>query len=207
MIERIENNSVVTPMTDRRLKYVKRALDNTNRMQRLVDNILDVSRMESGSIPLHYEPIAIHDLVEQVLRVQAALATSKLKAMHNQVPAELPPALGDFDLIERVLFNLVDNSIKFSQRGDEVFITAVYHQSPIPEIHISVTDTGPGIPENVKETIFDKYVTSLHKRRGSGLGLAFCKLAVEAHNGRIWVSSKASHQTTFTFALPANSIN
>ena len=203
MLQRIEDNSVVTPMTQRRLKYITRALDNTNRMQRLVDNILDVSRMESGSIPLHREPIVVNDLVDNVLRVQAALATNKLKAMHNQVPSGLPPASGDIDMIERVLFNLVDNSIKFAQRGDEVFITAVYHQNDTNEIHISVIDTGPGIPEHVKETIFDKYVTGTHERRGNGLGLAFCKLAIEAHNGRIWVKNEPNNQTTFTFSLPA----
>ncbi len=202
MIERIEDKSVITPITKRRLKYVQRALDNTHRMQRLVDNILDVSRMESGTIPLNRESISVVDLIEHVLHVQAAVATDKLKALHNQVPTDLPPAWGDVDLIERVLFNLVDNSIKFSQKGDEVFVTAVLHQTPTPEIHISVTDTGPGIPDSLKDTLFNKYTTGNHERHGNGLGLAFCKLAVEAHGGRIWVSNQPENKTTFTFSLP-----
>ncbi|KAA3664666.1 MAG: hypothetical protein DWQ04_04585, partial [Chloroflexi bacterium] len=202
MIERIEDKSVTTPMTKRRLKYIHRALDNTNRMQRLVDNILDVGRMESGEIPLNRNQISVGDLITHVLRVQAAVATDKLKALHNQVPTGLPPAWGDVDLIERVLFNLLDNSIKFSQQGDEVFVTAVFHETPTPEIHISVTDTGPGIPDNLKDKLFSKYATGNHEKRGNGLGLAFCKLAIEAHGGRIWVSNQSDSETTFTFSLP-----
>jgi len=205
MIERIEDKSVTTPITKRRLKYVHRALDNTQRMQRLVDNILDVSRMESGTIPLNQEQISVADLIEHVLHVQAAVATDKLKALHNQVPADLPPAWGDLDMIERVLFNLLDNSIKFSQRGDEVFVTAVFQKTPTPEIHISVTDTGPGISADLKDKLFSKYITGNHERRGNGLGLAFCKLAIEAHGGHIWVSNPSEFKTTFTFSLPVAS--
>jgi signal transduction histidine kinase len=127
----------------------------------------------------------------------------------------------DEDLVIRVLVNLLDNAINFSPQGSTVLVTAD-RVSAIPPfgksseitsqhyISVSVTDTGPGIPEEYREKIFEKFsqVEGQERRRGrgSGLGLAFCKLAVEAHGGHIWVESQMERGSTFTFTLPVAEI-
>jgi len=123
----------------------------------------------------------------------------------------------DEDLVTRVLVNLLDNAIKFSPQGGAVRVTTdgvsatptFEESSEITSQHyisVSVTDTGPGIPEEYREKIFEKFIRieeqESRRGRGSGLGLTFCKLVVEAHGGRIWVESQMGQGSTFTFTLP-----
>jgi signal transduction histidine kinase len=106
-------------------------------------------------------------------------------------------------LIHRVLQNLVGNGIKFTPDGGAVSVTAnLDEQAPQPVLLLSVSDTGSGIPPEIQGRLFQKFVTGGQEGRGSGLGLAFCKLVVEAHGGRIWVDSIPDHGTTFTFSVP-----
>jgi signal transduction histidine kinase len=118
------------------------------------------------------------------------------------VPLILPPAWADTGLIARVLQNLVGNAIKFTPPNGVIRVSARTEEKQRGSvILVAVRDTGPGIPPEIAGRLFQKFVTGRQTGRGSGLGLAFCKLTVEAHGGRIWVESTPGNGATFTFSL------
>lgn len=173
----------------------------------LVNNILEVSRLESGKMPLSCRAIDLPQLIAGVLKAQASRAAKKQVQLHHDVASALPPAWADASLVERVLQNLVDNGIKFSPAGGTVSVTAVpapagtNAATASPCLLISVSDSGPGIPPAFKERLFEKFTTNGGHQAGSGLGLAFCKMALAAHDETIWVDSKAGQGATFHFTL------
>jgi signal transduction histidine kinase len=126
----------------------------------------------------------------------------------NEVPAEIPALFVDRGKINRVLTNLVDNALKFSPSGSRIVATARVYEGE--KVLIQVLDHGPGIPEEYRERIFERFsqIPGIHaRRRGTGLGLTFCRLAVEAHGGRIWVESGPSGGSAFNLTLPCNELN
>lgn len=173
---------------------------NTVRMLELVNAILDISRLESQQMPLEYALVSPADLVADVLNAQLLLVADKGLYLENSVPSTLPPVWADAVLIKRVLQNLVGNAIKFTSAGGTVRVTARPETSDRPRILVSVSDTGPGIPAEIQARLFQKFVTG-GQERGSGLGLAFCRMVMEAHGERIWVESTSESGTTFTFTL------
>jgi signal transduction histidine kinase len=176
---------------------------STRRMMELVNAILDVSRLESGRMPIEATAFDMVKVVADALQAQTALASEKDIHLENHVPSMLPAAWADRGLIHRVLQNLVGNGIKFTPNGGTVSVTAsLDEQAPQPMLLLSVSDTGFGIPPEIQSRLFQKFVTGGQEGRGSGLGLAFCKLAVEAHGGGIWVDSIPDHGTTFAFTVP-----
>jgi len=177
------------------------AQTNTEMMLKLVSAILDISRLESQQMPLEHTLISLPDLVTGVLEAQLLLATDKGLYLESDVPPTLPPVWADEGLIERVLHNLVGNAIKFTPDGGTVRVTARTEASDQARILVSVSDTGSGIPAEIQDRLFQKFVTGEQEERGSGLGLAFCKMAIEAHNERIWVESISENGATFSFTL------
>ena len=187
----------------------------TDKMLGLVNAILDVSRLESGRMPIDLAPVSLVGLVGDLLQTQSSLSRGKRLQVQSDVPPALPLAWIDAGLIGRVLQNLVGNAIKFTPANGEIQIKARLHDGPprgqreagqgAQPVHlrVAVSNTGPGIPPEVRGRLFQKFATGDQAERGSGLGLAFCKLAVEAHGGRIWVESEPDAWTTFTFTLPA----
>lgn len=160
-------------------------------------------------MPLQRTPILLPDLVAGTLHTQSLLAAQKGLHLESDVPPTLPVAWADTQLMERVLENLVGNAVKFTPGGGLVKVTARTAdqkdngpEARASEVYISVTDNGPGIPPELQSRLFQKFVSGPHHESGSGLGLAFCKLAVEAHGGRIWAESEPGQGTTFTFTLP-----
>jgi PAS domain S-box-containing protein len=178
------------------------ARQNTDKMLELVNAILDIGRMESGQMPLEKSEVSLAELVASVVESQLPLVAEKGLRLESELPPDLPPAYADAALIERVLRNLIGNAIKFTSTGDVVRVAARADMSGEPSLFVSVSDTGSGIPADIRELLFQKFVTGRQEERGSGLGLAFCKMAVEAHGGRIWVESPPGDGTTFTFTLP-----
>ena len=174
---------------------------NTQRMLGLVDSILDVSRLESGQMPLERRPIHVAALTAEALGLQQPLAAEKQLHLENIVPLDLPAVVVDPRLIVRVLHNLIDNAIKFSPKGGTIHISAQHGSTP-GHLAVSVSDSGPGIPLPLQARLFQKFVAGHATEHGSGLGLAFCRLVVEAHGGRIWVAESNAAGTTLTFTLP-----
>lgn len=179
------------------------ASSNAKKMHNLINSILDVSRLESGRMPLNYTPVLLYELVAQTLQEQRPLAKEKALHLENDVPSTLPIVQMDGNLIGRVLQNLIGNAIKFTPPEGTIRVAARTLEDHT--LAVEVSDTGPGIPQEIQSRLFQKFVTGKHKARGSGLGLAFCKLVVEAHNGHIEVDSALGQGSTFTFTLPVDS--
>lgn len=168
----------------------------------MVDAILDVSRLEEGAMPLSLEPVPLAPLVEEVQEFQRPLAHGQGVTLVNEVPDGLPDALADRALLARVVQNLVGNAIKFTPAGGTIRVRAGRSSEQPEMLEVTVEDDGPGIPEDVRTRLFEKFVTGRQSGRGSGLGLLFCRLAVEAQGGRIRAESPAGGGATFRFTLP-----
>ena len=180
---------------------------STAKTLQLVDKILEIGRLESGELPLSLTAFSVHEMVERVLMAQTPRAMNKHLQLVNEVPDSLPPVWADAELIERVLKNLIDNSIKFTPIDGMIRVTAVTipnEQTGEPHLHVSVSDNGAGIPTAVQPQIFEQFVTGNHVESGSALGLAFCKMALAAHDQTIWLDSQPGQGTTFTFSLPVS---
>lgn len=193
-------DGMLGPVLPEQREILEIAQHSARRMIELVTAILDVSRLESGRMPLEQRAFDLADLIAEALTAQATLAGDKQIRLGSRIPSELPPAWGDENLIARVLQNLIGNAIKFTPPEGVVQVTAIREASQAKLI-VQVSDTGSGIPPAIQSRLFQKFVSGEQAGRGSGLGLAFCKLAVEAHGGRIWVESTPGRGTTFSFSL------
>lgn len=179
------------------------SLRSSKRMVALVDSLLDVFKTDSGRIELRLRPHSLPDLAEGMVEEFQTFATLTDVNLVNRVPPDLPPVLIDAEKVERVLTNLIDNALKFTPADGTVTLSAGLDGDD--DVRIEVSDTGPGIPAEYAERVFDRYVKVSGRegrRRGTGLGLAFCKLAVEAHGGRIWVENNPEGGSRFIFTLP-----
>jgi PAS domain S-box-containing protein len=198
----IEEPEILQP---HQLQLLQIAQRNSQRMIDLLNEILDVSRLESGQMPLNLQTWSLPDLVADVLQAQLIVAQARNLTLASSLPIDLPPVHADENLMRRVLQNLAGNAVKFTPPGGCVTITAELTTmiSAQPIVLVSVHDTGLGIPPDVQARLFQKFVTGAQKGRGSGLGLAFCKLAVEAHHQQIWVDTLPGQGTVFTFTVAA----
>jgi PAS domain S-box-containing protein len=188
------------------------AANSTQKMVDLVNSILDLSRLEKGRMPLDPEPVSLPDILAETLRLQSPLSSAKKLQMNTVVAPTLPLAWADGELVARVLQNLIGNAIKFTPAGGTITIAARQYDEAVAEgrhtkeeeplLHISVTDSGPGVPPELRDKLFQKFVVGEQQERGSGIGLAFCKLAVEAHGGQIWVEGEPGQGASFIFTLP-----
>jgi len=180
---------------------LKIAENSTDRIQRLVSSLLDVSRLESG------QPVADQTVVETLALIRKAVddvgpaVKGRKQTLKLQLPDQLPPIWVDEDMARRVLINLVENSSKYSPSEGTIEVSA---QAQNDWVHFSVKDEGSGIPPSEQDHIFDKFTRLRGKGKagGLGIGLAFCRLAVQGHGGRIWVESDTDKGSTFHFTFP-----
>ena len=171
------------------------------RLSRLIDSLLDMRRLEAGEVTLNKNQTNFSALVAEAVEQVEPSAKDKGLRLKNQVSPRLPYLDVDTDMIRRVIINLLENSVKYTPEAGTVTLTA---KAGPKEITLSVRDTGPGIPRSEYTHIFERFAR-LHREaapKGLGLGLAFCKLAIEAHGGRIWVDSQLGSGSTFSFTLP-----
>jgi signal transduction histidine kinase len=182
------------------LALIHRAVD---RMNRLIGDLLDVTRLEVGRLVLEQEPIAVRDLLAQTLESWEATATSRGLSFEIDPVSEGLAVFADGSRVLQVLDNLVGNAVKFSDAGGRIAVRATRGEGSTTEVRFSVSDTGPGIPPEVLKELFQRFwQANAADRRGIGLGLAICKGIVEAHGGRIWCESQLGHGARFTFTLP-----
>lgn len=170
-----------------------------SRMNRFVNNLLDMARLESGMLQLKKEWCDIEDIIGVAIsRMGESLANRALKI---KIQRDLPLIQADFVLIEQVLVNLLDNALKYSESGSEIAVTAHLYMK---QVKITVADRGPEVPAEDLERIFDKFYRLKSPRlvSGTGLGLAICKGIIEAHGGRIWAANNPAGGVVITFLLP-----
>ncbi len=173
----------------------------TEQMLSLVNAILDISRLESGRMPIVYTEISLPNVIRKVLNIQMPRATKKGVKLTHSVSRGLPSGWADGGLIERVLQNLVGNAIKFTPSEGTVQVQAGCDNVEETPLRVCVSDTGEGIPPEMQTRLFQKFATGQQEESGSGLGLAFCKMALDAHEERIWLERSSPYGTTFCFTL------
>ncbi|MEO7910033.1 MAG: ATP-binding protein, partial [Roseiflexaceae bacterium] len=171
--------------------------DESNRLNRLVGNLLDMTRLESGAITIRKE----WQPFEEVLGVALARLDQPLRDRSIGIELLDDGALAPFDglLIEQVLINLLENALKYTPPGSPIDILG---RSDDNTLAISITDRGPGLPPGGAEQIFEKFYRAESTQSGVGLGLTICRAIVVAHGGRIWAANRPGGGAIFTFTLP-----
>lgn len=191
----------VLPSTPETFNQIHREAD---RLSRLVDDLQELSRVEAKAYSLDIRSVIVPNLVQTTVKRLTPQATAKRITLHSSLPADLPPLLADEDRITQVLVNLAANAIQYTPEGGDVSISAARHAD---EIHISVTDTGVGIPPEHIANLFTRFYRvdksrSRNAGGGSGIGLTIAKHLIEAHGGHIWAESQGEGQgSIFTFSL------
>jgi signal transduction histidine kinase len=179
-------------------------LAQSERLGRLVEQLLDLSKLESGEVALSRGPVRLESLVARVLsEIEVARADRGVRVVPH-LPADLPPVDADAERVHQVLFNLLDNAVRFTPAGGEVTVAA---QRENGSVHISVADTGVGIAPEHLPRLFERFyrVDPARSREdgGTGIGLAIARSVVEAHGGHIRAESQLGRGSTITFDLPA----
>jgi PAS domain S-box-containing protein len=176
---------------------------SSDRMQRLISSLLDISRLEAGQPITNQKEIETARLVVEAADTVLSALETKQQTIKIDLAEGLPSIWIDEDMIRRVLINLVENAAKFTPTKSEIKIQVAQVKGMI---QFCVQDSGPGIPHEALDLIFEKFrrITTENTPKGLGLGLAFCRLAVQAHGGRIWVESELGKGSNFYFTLPPN---
>jgi PAS domain S-box-containing protein len=193
------------PLPEKASELVKIARSNTDRLIRLINDILDLEKIEAGKLELRLEQQRPSELVELTLTGIAGYADHAQVTLRSELPP-LPPIRADRDRLVQVLTNLVSNAIKFSPPHGEVTVAASASEG---KVRFTVRDQGPGIPKELQSRLFEKFRqldgSDARAKGGTGLGLAICKQLVEQHGGNIWVESAPAAGSAFHFELPEDS--
>ena len=188
--------------SEKMLGVLKRLESNGRHLLGLINDVLDLSKIEAGQLVLELSDYSIQDIAQTVRSTLEPLAADKKLAFKVEVAPDLPPGRGDGRRLTQVLINLVGNAIKFTDAG-EVVITA---KETDGSFQLSVRDTGPGISAADQTKLFQEFQQAdnaiTRKKGGTGLGLAISKRIIEMHGGKIWVESRPGHGSTFAFTLP-----
>jgi signal transduction histidine kinase len=187
-------------------EYVDDILSSGYHLLALIDDVLDLSKVEAGQLELHVAPFSLRDALEQ------GVVMVRERATENAVEVALRPldgvdvVTGDERRVRQVIFNLLANAVKFSPEGGVVDVSAAQFNG---EVRVSVVDRGPGIASDEQERIFEEFhqtEAGLEQMEGTGLGLAVSKRLVELHGGRIWVEGELGKGSTFVFTLPTEPV-
>jgi signal transduction histidine kinase len=181
---------------------LERVKTNGQHLLGLINDVLDLSKMEAGQLTLSLGDYAMGDVVHAVVSAVESLAAGKKLAFKAIVPADLPSGQGDERRLTQVLLNLAGNAIKFTDAG----AISIEARAADGAYLVSVSDTGPGISEVDQQKIFEEFQqadsSSTRKKGGTGLGLSISRRIVELHGGRLWVESAVGEGSTFSFTVP-----
>ncbi len=175
----------------------------TKDLKAMIGNLLDINKMEEGKLTVRPKEFQLKDLAVEVVGEMRIIAQEENISVSLDVDAEMPNISADKELIGRVISNLINNAIKHSPAKSAVIVKVFFRQSD-KNFYVQVRDSGEGIPREYLDKIFDKFVQVEDRKAkvGRGLGLTFCKMAVEAHGGKIWVESELGKGSTFYFTIP-----
>ncbi len=190
-------------LSDNQRRFLNVIKSNADRLALLVNDLLDISRLDTGRIRLDLEPVNVGYIIGEVFKSLHQQIEEKGLVVNENVPDDLPAVKGDHDRVTQILLNLVTNACKYTLDGGQITVTA----RPVDGmLQIDVTDTGIGIAEEERDKIFDRFYRAdhpvVHDSGGTGLGLPIVKSFVELHGGNIWVTSEPGKGSTFSFTLP-----
>jgi signal transduction histidine kinase len=195
-------DSVYGDTPDKMREVLDRIQRNGRHLLGLINDVLDLSKIEAGQLNLSLADYSLKEVVQSVYSAVEALAKEKHIALKVEVLSHLPAARGDERKLTQVLLNLVGNAIKFTDAGEVAIEASAANGSS----SVAVRDTGPGIAEAEQAKIFEEFQqadSSITKKKGgTGLGLAIAKRIIELHGGRLWVESSPGHGSTFSFTVP-----
>jgi signal transduction histidine kinase len=196
---------VTGPLTEKQIHYLTRVKSNTQQLAGMINDVLDLAKIEEGKIELQAAHVSVGGLVQEVVETLKPIAAEK--SIELDITGLAPSLLvwADRDKVNQVLMNLIGNAIKFSSPHGRVMVASV--RGDTNWVRVSVSDNGPGIAANEREKIFEKFyqvrANGAPKSKGTGLGLAIAKTLVELHGGKIWADSETNRGSTFYFTLPA----
>jgi signal transduction histidine kinase len=211
VVKFIKEVSKEGPLKEEYLKLLDAAEESSHRMLELINDFLDLSKFEAGSMTLERHPTSITELLRRVINQMELQFQRRNIAIKTNFDEHLPLVLVDERKIEQVVVNLLSNALKFAHPDTSVIVSAermdATELGQRPLVRVSVSDKGLGIPAHELPLLFERYkqvsTASKVKQKGTGLGLAICKLIVEAHEGTISAESEPNQWTTFRFTLPA----
>jgi signal transduction histidine kinase len=188
-------------------RYLALVRGEVQHLSRLIDDLFELSQIESGALRLALEPTHLPELLEHTLAAyQAPARDGEIRLEHTSDPA-VPPVRADPARLMRVVRNLVDNALRFTPAGGRVRVEA---RADGPDVRVTVADTGPGLAEEDAERVFERFYRGARSRSrdggsatGAGLGLTIARGLVQAHGGRIWAEPSQGHGAVFCFTLPA----
>ncbi|MCU0447788.1 MAG: ATP-binding protein [Microscillaceae bacterium] len=185
-------------------EFLNTIIKETNRMERLINQVLELEKFESGKQKMNFNLLSINEIASESVQAMRQMLQDRNIELIRQFAPNLPEIKGDKDRLMQVMINLLSNAIKFCppEGGKIVINIQVIAQS----LRVSVEDNGRGIKKELFDLIFEKFYQAenqnIRKPKGSGLGLAICKKIIQSHKGKIWVESEENQFTRFTFALP-----
>jgi len=191
------------PINTEQQRFLAIIRSNTDRLTALINDLLDISRIDTGRIRFEPRPLQISEVISDVVNVLAGQAEAKQQTLTYEVVGGLPDVMGDRDRLIQVLTNLIGNAIHYTPEGGEIDVRAYLVEEAV---RVDVQDTGIGIAPDDMGHIFERFYRANHplvqETRGTGLGLSIVKMFVDMHGGRIWVESEPGEGSTFTFILP-----
>jgi PAS domain S-box-containing protein len=196
-------NKEAGPISKTQEEFLSIAERNLKRLSQLINDLLDLSKLEAGRMRLEKKPSSIEKIIEECIQTFLTWANAKSIKIEKKIQPNLPLVNIDPIRINQVLTNLIGNAIKFTPKNGRITVEAIFGSE---EIRVSVADTGIGIPKEALDKIFDKFY-QVHERThtdisGTGLGLSIAKEIVQLHGGKIWAESEKGKGAKFTFTLP-----
>jgi signal transduction histidine kinase len=202
-------------LDERQHRYLTVAREEIDRLNRMIDNLIEVSRMESGKVTMRSDPVDLPELLSTSIESLSLLISRRSLVVERTIPADLPPVMGDRDRLRRVFDNVIDNAIRHSPPGGTIRVdvglvnpgSSVLAGSEILAgtgyIQATISDDGPGIPTEALERIFGRFERVDQHGPGIGLGLAIVRSIVEMHHGKVWAESNPGKGASFRLILPA----
>lgn len=189
---------------EERQHFLSTIIKESDRLSRLINQVLDLEKLESGKVRVLSETIHLEEIIEDSLETIEQLAKDKGVKIKKIIDKKLPTFQGDKDRMMQVMINLLSNALKFTEANKGIITITVYEEDK--NLHVNVIDNGSGISKEYQELIFDKFYQAhdqtIRKPKGSGLGLAISRRIIELHNGKIWVESEVNNGSKFSFMIP-----